>query len=210
MSTNGFAVVDNLLVRSQYCLLKSRVRSSWESGDDWRTRVKGPGSATKVPLQKGDKLRQIATLVDRVEATDKARFTYLFHQLHADDDKAGLVKATEEAVLSIISNTIGLVVGGYRRTSFSLTAFTPGCRLRPHTDHGGSEAYRLTVILYFSEPTDCEAPLMFDGSARTPHRIEARPNRLVIFLPSATSIHWVDRVPDGNGTARLAFSGWLI
>ncbi len=210
LERDGFAVADDLLPRPVFEDLDARVLASWRGGIGWNTRVKGPGASRNLPLSAGDRLRQIAELVDGVDEGSGDVFTYLYHQLHADRDESGLVRGIEDVALAAWCEAIDRLVGPFDRTNFSLTAFTPGCRLARHTDHGGERAYRLTILLYFTGEGSSEVPLMFGGS-EAPARIVPQPNRSVIFVPSAVTTHWVDPVPfEDQGTARLAFSGWLI
>lgn len=210
LKRDGFAVADDLLPRPIFEDLDARVLASWRGGIGWNTRVKGPGTPRNLPLAVGEHLHQIAELVDRVDEGNGDVFTYLYHQLHADCDETGLIRSIEEVALAAWREAIEQLVGPFDRTNFSLTAFTPGCRLARHTDHGGQSAYRLTILLYFTGEGSSEGPLMF-GGGEAPARIAPRPNRSVIFVPSKTTTHWIDPVPfKRDESARIAFSGWLI
>jgi hypothetical protein len=210
LERDGFAVADDLLPRPVFEDLDARVLASWRGGSGWNTRVKGPGPSRNLSLETGDRLRQIATLIDRLDDGSGDVFTYLYHQLHADRDESGLVRSIEEVALAAWREAIDHLVRSFERTNFSLTAFSPGCRLARHTDYSGEGAYRLTILLYFTGEGSNDVPLMFGGS-EAPARIVPRPNRSVIFVPSAATTHWIDPVSfEDEGTARLAFSGWLI
>ncbi|WP_268874929.1 2OG-Fe(II) oxygenase [Cereibacter johrii] len=210
LKRDGFALADDLLPRPIFEDLDARVLASWRGGIGWNTRVKGPGTSRNLSLATGDRLHQIAALVDRVDEGSGDVFTYLYHQLHADRDESGLVRSIEEVALAAWREAIKHLIGPFERTNFSLTAFTPGCRLARHTAHGGESAYRLTILLYFTGEGSSEGSLMFGGS-EAPACIAPRPNRSVIFVPSATTTHWINRVPFGKAkSARIAFSGWLI
>lgn len=210
LERDGFAVADDLLPGPVFDDLDARVLASWRTGVNWNTRVKGPGRPRILPLATGTCLSQITELIDRVDDGGGDVFTYLYHQFHEGCDQRGLVRSIEEVVVTAWRETIEHLVGPFERTNFSLTAFSPGCRLARHTDHGGEGAYRLTMLLYFSGEGSCEIPLMF-GNGVPPARIYPRPNRSVIFVPSAETTHWIDPVPfQEERTVRLAFSGWLI
>ncbi len=207
---DGYAVQDALLPWAVFDDLDGRVLESWRNRIGWNTSVKGPGPCRHLPLQLGDSARPIADLVDRVTDGGGDSFTYLYHQLRKDQDESGLVRRIEEVTCDAWREAISHLVGPFERTSFSLTAFTPGCRLEPHTDHGGKDVYRLTILLYFTGTGTGTVPLMF-GDSKVPAIIKPTPNRSVIFVPSTASTHWIDRVPfNGDHTVRLAFSGWLL
>lgn len=210
LQRDGFAVQDALLPKSVFDELDRRVAESWRSGIGWSTRVKGAGPSHLLPLQSGTRLRKVAALIDCVMAGSADSFTYLYHQLHNERDESGLLDRIEEVTCSAWRDVIGHLVGPFDRTNFSLTAFTPGCRLERHTDYGGKHAYRLTILLYFSSKGESEVPLMF-GDSKTPISIQPVPNRSVIFVPSTATTHWIEPVPfEENYPVRLAFSGWLL
>jgi hypothetical protein len=210
VARDGFALKDDFLPGALFAELDALVLAAWRDGTGWRTRVKGPGRSSKVPLQSGANVRRIGQLLDQVGGVEGNHFSYLYHQLHVDDDVNNLVRRIEQASLEAWGEATERLIGRYDRTNFSLTAFTAGCRLSPHTDHGGKDAYRLTMLLYFTGEGGSEVPLMF-GDETTPVCIAPRPNRSVIFLPSPATTHWIAPVPiEDHHTARLAFSGWLL
>lgn len=210
MQRDGYMVQDELLPRSVYNELDRLVLESWRCGIGWNTRVKGPSASRLLPLQTGARLQQVAHLIDRVMDEDCDSFTYLYHQLHNDRDEDGLVRRIEEATCAAWHKAILHLIGHFDRTNFSLTAFTPGCRLERHTDYGGNDAYRMTMLLYFTGEGTSEVPLMF-GDGNAPTCIRPLPNRSVIFIPSASTSHWISPVPfEDDHTVRLAFSGWLL
>lgn len=137
LQRDGFAVQDALLPKSVFDELDKRVVESWRSGIGWGTRVKGLGPSHLLPLQLGTRLRKVAALIDCVMDGSGDSFTYLYHQLHKDRDESGLLHRIEEVTCAAWREVIGHLVGPFDRTNFSLTAFTPGCRLERHTDFGG-------------------------------------------------------------------------
>lgn len=209
LAKRSFAIRDDLLPEPIFRELDAQVLASWLSGIGWKTRIKGVGAPKILPLQANLQTQKLGALIDSVEARDAQAFTYIYHQLHCSNDRSALVQRIEVAAIAAWREVVDRSAGIYAGTNFSLTAFTPGCRLAPHTDHGGRDAYRLTILLYFTGEGSTHEPLCF-GDRGHPARIYPRPNRSVVFAPSKATNHWIEPVPSSEGSsARLAFSGWI-
>ncbi|OXS99075.1 hypothetical protein B7H23_12780 [Notoacmeibacter marinus] len=214
LETNGFISRDDFLPDDTFRALNDRVLQSWEGGNGWRTRVKGPAEAKVLPLQPPSKTLKIRSLLDEQANGANSGFSYLYHSLHQENDDAGLIARISTAVIEEWNPVIKELIGKWDRTNFSLTAYTPPSFLDSHTDHDPSgPRYQITLLLYFGDAgkQTKQAGLVFDYLGRK-SIIPATPNRAVLFVPSPETNHGIPRA-NVNGTpayTRLAFSGWLI
>lgn len=212
LTCDELLVRDNLLPMPLFAEFDGQVRRSWQTQQGWMTRLKGLGKARALPVQSLDQTKEIATLLDIYSGYATSEFSYLYHSMHEMHDESGLIQAIGREVIAAWEDRIPRLLARPYETNFSLTAYTPYCRLTPHTDYTAeARPYRLTLLLYFGGDGDNEqAPLHFNYGGR--HRIiEARRNRSVLFVPSATTEHWINPIAQRDPEPlRLAFSGWLL
>lgn len=210
LERDGFLVRDNLLHDNVIQHHKSTVQYSWDVGDGWMTRVKAGDTAKVFARQDQKKLTQIKKLVRN--GTSYQGFQYLYHSLHQKSDTTGFIAPILHDVKTAWGDIIAAVAPDTQSTNFSLTAFTPGCFLDAHNDYrDGSNAYRVTLLLYFGGQTDTSQSgggLVFDyrGKQQT---IEPRYNRSILFVPTPETNHWIAALPE-RSSPRLALSGWLL
>lgn len=208
---DGLLVRDKLLPQAVFDGYARRVRSSWKSREGWVTRVKGPGEAKALPIQPSDKVREIGVLLDAYSSSNPESFSYLYHSLHESNDNACLIKDIAQDTIAAWQDFITHLIVFPYQTNFSLTAYTPHCRLTSHTDYStDTDPYRLTLLLYFGGEGDDIVPLYFNFAGHQ-HRVTPQRNRSVLFVPTPETEHWIEPVPHSSTqSVRLAFSGWLI
>ncbi|RCW23341.1 hypothetical protein DFR48_107213 [Ciceribacter lividus] len=214
LDTSGFVSRDDFLPDDTFRALNELVLQSWNGGNGWRTRVKGPGGARVLPLQPPSRIAKIRSLLDEHANSASSEFSYLYHSLHEENDESGLIGKITAAVIEGWNPLINDLIGEWSHTNFSLTAYTPSCFLDSHTDHDpGVSRYQITLLLYFGDAgkETQQAGLVFDYLGKR-SIIPASPNRAVMFVPSPETNHGIPRADEtvASDYARLAFSGWLI
>ncbi|MET3234181.1 UNVERIFIED_ORG: hypothetical protein ABIC54_006397 [Burkholderia sp. 1263] len=211
LARDGVLIQDEILARPDFEEFDRAARCCWQQMTGWRTRVKGPGAARDIELQDPTAMGRIGALLDAHETANPGEFTYLYSSLHQSRDQSGTVRKIGHALIGAWHGSVGELLAPPFDTNFSLTAYTPHCRLAQHTDFSlGTSPYRLTLLLFFCNTDAGLAPLHFEFKGKR-QVIRAVPNRSVLFVPSPATNHWIEPVVSTDpGVLRLAFSGWLL
>lgn len=208
---DGLLVRDDLLANTIFSDYARRARNSWQSQEGWMTRVKGPGVEQTFPLLPKEKVQEIGSFLDACSMSNPDEFCYLYHSLNKSNENKGLIEEITRDVIKAWQDCLSNLIAFPYKTNFSLTAYTPHCRLTSHTDYSSvGEPYRLTLLLYFGGEADGVEPLYFKFNEHQ-QRIMPRRNRSVLFVPTLETEHWIQPVPESpTQSVRLAFSGWLM
>lgn len=199
-----------MLPPSMFSEFNDRVIASWLEGAGWKTRARR-GEATVVMPRLQASAFNAARDVFKGDILSADCFQYIYHSLHESADSSGLIGEISKQLSRAWEDVLrDVCVPSPTRSNFSLTCFTQGSFLGPHTDAGGSEIYKVTLLLYFEDPQAAAS----EGDLRFRFRendiaVSARPNRAVLFVPSNDTVHWVPEIVN-PATRRFAFSGWLL
>ncbi|QND44434.1 2OG-Fe(II) oxygenase (plasmid) [Rhizobium lusitanum] len=223
LTQGNAAIIDDFLDAETSNEFSRAAIESWKRNSD-------PGTGWNLCIKSGDINRRIPTSklasnenIKRIfDACSFDPFRYWYYSCFASPGKipashslnVHLIKEIETALLKAglkeICDNVQIDVGAVE-PRFSITSFDPLSFIDPHSDFlkEGKGHYIITVLYYLAGPSDEEygGELVF---SRTVPAAKIKPiqNRLVLFRPSADSIHHV--VPNSSsGNYRLAFSGWF-
>lgn len=190
--------------------LNDRVFERWIVDTGWKTRARRGESTIVVPRLQRTALKTARDLFEG-DVLSAHFFQYLYHSLHESSDLSGLIDEIKMQVSRAWNDVIcDVCIPTPTKSNFSLTCFDQGCFLGPHTDAGGTDLYKVTLLLYFGnskiDPTDGALRFRFRENDII---IAAKPNRAVLFVPNNDTVHWVPEITRAE-TCRFAFSGWLL
>lgn len=217
-------VLDDVLSDQALSSLRSAVIGGWigdNRGDaGWRLAIK-PNEKRYV-LSADFNLLQVVDLFDQHSESTFRYWYYTINRKYFDTDAMvpGLVRDIDDAVNALsmsaaIASCLSALNIDSSAREFSVTAYDRQSFIDSHTDFSDDESsiYELTLIYYLGclGDEDNSAGLHFE----TPDGVEAiqaRRNRAVLFAPSRTTRHWVEKSPERDQTndVRFAISGWFM